>query len=389
MLSLITTVLSVVPVTPALLPAPFFAPQGERLEAPALDEDALEERLERLVLLLEEERVSNHIPGLALAVVHGDEIVLARGFGMADLDEKRPVDTETLFGIGSCSKAFTATLIGLLQDEGTMSFDDAVTEHLPYFELPIEGPDAKGDATVTLRDLMSHRTGFTRMGPLFLSDGVPTRTILETATRAEPMKGFREAFLYTNVMYLAAGTATAETGGASWEELIHTRLFEPLSMNASKASIADVQADERLSVGYLRNVDTGEYTQIHLESLNAIGPAGGISSNVVDMAQWLRFQLARGEYAGERVLSESVLIDTWTSNVTIGQGLDYSLRVGGLLEAFWRRFGGVLGFRASSRAGQFDAFLGRLDFAHGAPVRDLAVDDLNLAFVGQLADQRT
>ncbi len=307
---------------PLLTPLVSQASSGEQSNASA---DQLQERLDLLVQRLEMERVAGHIPGMSLVVVKDDKVVRTQGFGFADVGTNRAVDAETIFAIGSSSKAFTSALAGMIQDDGDLDFDDPVTKYLPYFELPIEGPDEDGDSIVTLRDLMSHRTGFTRMTSLWAGSEVPQETILRTATKAEPWAGFREQFLYNNVMFLAAGMATAAAAEGQWSELMAQRIFEPLGMSSTSLSIAEVNADKRLALGYEWNVDTDTYDHKQMRDLVAIGPAGGINSNARDMGQWLRFQLGRGEFEGTRLLSEASLEETWSPNNRIAGEVFYGL----------------------------------------------------------------
>ena len=287
------------------------------------EEPTLEERLAVLCERIEAQRVNNHIPGLALAVVVEGEVVLARGFGLADIEAERAVEADTIFAIGSTTKAFTATAIGMLQDDGVMDFDDPVTKYLPGFELPV---DAAGeDTVVTVRDLLSHRTGFTRMSMLWNSNSVPRARILETAVRAEPWAEFRDKFLYNNVMYLAAGMASGVAADLEWEQLVGTRILEPLGMTSSNFSVTEAQRDPRLALGYDWNPDTESFDRKPMLVLDAIGPAGSINSNVLDMAQWLRLMLGRGEYEGQRLISEEALAETWTANMPMGDGNQYGL----------------------------------------------------------------
>ncbi len=307
---MLTAVLTAVLSAPATLAAAPI-PQGPTFEA----------RLDRLVERLEEARVREHIPGMALAVVQGNEVVLTHGFGSADLESGRPVTPETIFGVGSTTKAFTATLVGMLADDGVVNWDDAVSEYLPFFELDT------GDSgeQATLRDLLCHRSGFTRMSTLVMNPEVPRRTILETAAGAEPWAPFRKEFHYSNVMFLAAGVAAGEAAGSSWEELVATKIFEPLGMKATRATYAGGQQSTDLASGYLWNEDTGEYDSKPVVNIDGIGPAGAITSNAIDMAQWLRFQLGRGEVNGQRLISEENLAATWTGQIQLGPGVSYGL----------------------------------------------------------------
>ena len=239
------------------------------------------------------------------------------------METETPVTPETIFAIGSCTKAFTATAVGMLVDEGEMDWDDAITDYLPYFTMDIESEDET--AEVTLRDLLSHRTGFVRMGLLFASGEVPREEILQAATLAEPWVGFNEKFYYSNVMFMAAGMAAAEVAATDWDTLIAERIFEPLGMESSSTSVTQAQTDPRLSLGYIWDEDLQEYEYKPMRNVDNIGPAGSINSNVLDMAQWVRLQLGRGEYEGQRLISEEQLAETWTSQIEITEGVDYGL----------------------------------------------------------------
>ena len=232
------------PAAPPLPPAPTI---------PSVEVPDLEARLARLTERLERERETGHIAGMALAIVKDDEIVYAKGFGLADLERKLPVTPETLFAIGSSSKAFTVNAIGMLIDEGKMSWDDPITRHLPYFKLPIDAEEFEEAPEVTVRDLLCHRTGFTRMGVLWAAGRTDRRTILETATHAEPWSPFRKAFFYNNVMYLAAGEAAGAAADSDWDSLVEERFFTPLGMDDSNTSVVLSQRDPRLSLGYFWN----------------------------------------------------------------------------------------------------------------------------------------
>ncbi len=303
--------------TPAATPAPT-SPQVERPEA-----GSMEQRLQLLVSKLEEQRQTLHVPGMALAVVKDDEVILTHGFGVSNVEKGTPVTAETIFPIGSSTKAFTSTTIGMLVDEKKMDWDDPVTDYLPYFTMDIDSEDANDQ--VTIRDMLCHRTGFPRMGLLFASGAVPREEILQAATAAEPWAAFREKFYYNNVMYLAAGTAAASAADSSWDTMITERILEPLGMESSSTSLNQVQDDSRLSLGYLWEESLQDYRYKPMRNLDNIGPAGSINSNVLDMAQWLRFQLSDGEYEGTRLMSEEQLQETWIPQIQISPDISYGL----------------------------------------------------------------
>lgn len=284
---------------------------------------ALKPRLDRLVAQLENQRKQLHIPGLAIAVVKDGEIILARGLGLADVEKEKPVTPETLFPIGSTTKAFTATLIGMLVDEGKMNWDDPVTDHIPFFKLGIDSDDV--DAVVTIRDLLAHRTGFTRMTLLFIGENLSRLDVLRAATKAEPLEGFRKRFIYNNVMYLAAGVAAGNAATSDWDTLTANRLLNPLGMNRTTPSIQPSLGDDRLARGYLWNEEAKSFKRQKERTNGAIAPAGGILSNILDMSKWLRFQLDGGKCEGRHLISKDQFQETQTSQIEISDGVSYGL----------------------------------------------------------------
>ena len=283
----------------------------------------LKQRLDRLIEQLEDQRKQLCIPGLAIAVVKDGEIILARGLGLADVEKEKPVTPETLFPIGSTTKAFTATLIGMLVDEGKMNWDDPVTEHIPFFKLGIDSDNE--DAVVTIRDLLAHRTGFTRMTLLFASENLSRLEVLRAATKAKPMEGFRKRFIYNNVMYLAAGVAAGNAADSDWDTLTNNRLLHPLGMNRTTPSIQPFLGDDRLARGYLWSAEEQSFKRQKERINDAIAPAGGILSNVLDMARWVRFQLDGGQCGSRRLISEDQFQETRTSQIEISDGVSYGL----------------------------------------------------------------
>ena len=281
--------------------------------------DDFSQRLEKLEELFEEERVKNKIPGLALAVVKDGEVVFAKGFGVSNLEEKKPVDTETLFAIGSSTKSFTSTLVAMLVDEGKMDWDDPVTKYLPDFKMDVD----TGDEQITIRDLLCHRTGFTRMGLIWASGSKTRAEVIEQAMGAKPYADFQEKFLYNNVMYMTSGVCAGRATDSDWDTLIAERIFKPLGMNDSTTSIIDAQKDDRLSLGYTWDKDLEEFVNLPMRNLDSIGPSGSINSNVNDMANWVRFHLAQGKFDGKRLLSEEAQAETWTNQIKVGGNIFY------------------------------------------------------------------
>jgi len=291
--------------------------------AGAADEPTLQQRLEKLAETLEAARVEANVPGMSIAIVKDDEIVWARGFGLADIEGEVPADENTIYAIGSTTNAFTATLVGMLVDEGGLTWDDPVTDYLPYFDLQVRSDDESAECT--LRDLLSHRHGFSRMGLLWFNSALTREEILRTAAGAEPWDDFREAFHYCNVTYLAAGEAAGVAAGSSWDELMVERVFEPLEMGSSTLTVRAAREDARLALGYEWDEVDEAHEHLPMIELETIGPAGSVNSNVLDMAQWLRLQLGRGTVDDMQLISAETLDETWRPQIPIGNGMSYGL----------------------------------------------------------------
>ena len=259
---------------------------------------------------------------MAVAVVKDGQVVLARGFGTSDLDAGTPVTTETAFAIGSSTKAFTATVLGMLVDEGKLGWDDPLSRHVPDLRLKVqaEAPDAQA----TVRDALSHRTGFPRMSILWIGDTLTLAEIFQHASQAEPTARLGQAFQYNNVVFTAAGEAGARAAGMPWETLVRQRLLTPLGMSRTTVSLPEARQRGGLATGYAWSEDGQAHTRESMRTVEAMAPAGAINSTALDMARWLRFQLAGGMHGGERLISEAALAETRTVQIDAG-GAAYGL----------------------------------------------------------------
>ncbi len=244
------------------------------------------------------------IPGLALAVVHGGEVVYSRGYGVLELGETREVDEHTLFGVASVSKAFTAAAIGLLVDEGVLDWDDPVVRHLPDFRLYDPGVTQ----TVTIRDLLSHRVGVGRMTGNRLQ-WLPARDRSELVYRmryAEPEQTFRNGYVYSNVMYMVAGQVIEAVTGMSWGEFVEERIFGPLGMERSNTSVTQIAEGE--NAAWPHQEIRGEVVPIPRRNFDAVGASASINAPVEELTTWMRLHLGDpGEVDGFRLLSPAVM----------------------------------------------------------------------------------
>ena len=286
----------------------------------AAEPPPLESALQRV---LEEQQRTLHIPGLAFVAVKGDAVIALRGLGLRDIEHALPATADTLFPIGSCTKAFTALAAAAGQDDGVLTLDDRPHRYLPSFKMA----DAEADARVTLRDMLCHRTGLKAYADLAAEPGVLTRAeYVRAATGAKPAAPFGSKFQYSNSMYVAAGEAVGAANHASWEEVIQRRLFAPLGMTRSVASVRQVAATSERAIGYTYDADARTWTVAPLpDGLDALAPAGAIGSTARDLGRWLRFLIGRGQLDGRRVVSERAWGEVTTKQMTMSPALSYAL----------------------------------------------------------------
>jgi len=236
------------------------------------------------------------VPGFALAVVQGDSVLHARGYGVTRLGGSEAVDEHTIFAIASVTKGFTTAALAALVDDGLLAWDDPVTRHLPGFELA----DPYVSRELTVRDLLTHRVGAARLDNLWIASPFDRAEILRRARHLPQTEGFRLTYGYNNILYIAAGEVVGATAGMSWDDVLERRFFGPLGMERSTTRAAVVERRGNAAHSHTR-ID-GEVHAIPRRDYDAIGGAGGAWSSAHDMAQWLRFHLARGEFGGVQLL---------------------------------------------------------------------------------------
>ena len=237
------------------------------------------------------------VPGLAIAVVKGGDVILSKGYGHRDRDEDLRVTPRTLFAIGSITKSFTVTVLGMLEDDGKLDWDEPVRTYLPDFQLY----DEVASRLMTPRDLVTHRSGLPRHDALWYGSELTRRQLYDRLRYLEPSRGFREAFQYQNLMFMTAGMLAGQLAGMSWEDLVRVRVFEPLGMTRSNFSVTLSQKDDDFSYPY--NLINDEPRQIDFRVIDEIGPAGSINSSVEEMIRYVQLHIERGEWDGEQLLS--------------------------------------------------------------------------------------
>ena len=242
------------------------------------------------------------VPGMGIAVVKSGKVVLAKGYGVRKLGEGALVDAQTLFGIASNTKAFTAAALGLLVEEGKIAWDAPVTRYLPWFQMW----DPYVTREMTVRDLLVHRSGL-GLGAgdllIFPESTYNRRQILERLRFVKPTTSFRGAYAYDNILYLAAGEVIETVSGRTWEDFISDRILKKAGMAWSRPRHSADIAGMNVALPHAP-LESGLAAQPPDENDN-MNPAGGILSCAEDMAEWMLVHLNEGKLAdGTRLFAE-------------------------------------------------------------------------------------
>ncbi len=258
------------------------------------------------------------VPGLAIAVVQDGKVILEKGYGYRDLEKHLPVTQNTLFAIGSITKSFTVTTLGMEMDEGKVDWDMPVRDYLPTFKLyePVLTEQ------VTIRDLITHRTGLPRHDFVWYTSDFTREDLLRRLQYLEPSKPLRSTFQYNNLMFMTAGYIAGQLNGAGWEDAVTRRIFQPLDMTGTNFSELDTRNSADFAQPYRKGSDLkAELKRIPFDAQCpdrcAMGPAGEINSNVADMNKYLLFHMNHGKVAGKQLLSENNSIQMQTPQMAI------------------------------------------------------------------------
>jgi CubicO group peptidase (beta-lactamase class C family) len=245
------------------------------------------------------------VPGLAIAVVYRDKVVYLKGFGVRESGKSSPVTPDTVFQLASVSKPIASTVIASLVGEGVVSWDDSVVKHTPEFQLG----EPYAAQKVTIRDLLCHRSGLPdHIGDVLEDQGCSREEVLHRLRYVSTGNRFRSEYAYTNFGYTAAAIAAARAAGKSWEDLSADRLYRPLGMTSTSSRYADFVAARNRVVGHVQ--ENGRWIAKYRRDPDAQSPAGGVSSSVRDLAQWMRLSLGNGKIDGKQIVGARALAET-------------------------------------------------------------------------------
>lgn len=256
------------------------------------------------------------IPGAAVCIVKDGKIVVMKGYGVKETGTNNKVDENTLFMIGSNTKAFTATALAMLHAQKKISLDDKVQKYLPDFKLH----DPWVAKETIIRDLLSHRMGFeTFQGDfMYFDSDLSLQEVRDRFAKVKPLYGFRSRWGYTNAAFMISGEVLNKVTGRTWAQFVTDSIFVPLGMNSSMALSKDMETASNKA--FAHTVVNGQIKKIAYGKLENMGPAGSISSSINDLSHWVLMQLDNGKYDGKQVIPTAAISQTRIPTSVLGNG---------------------------------------------------------------------
>lgn len=267
------------------------------------------------------------LPGMSIGIVYDQELIYAKGFGYSNLEQKTSATPQTVYRIASITKTFTATALMQLRDEGKLSLDDPIKKYLPWFSIKNSFPDAP---EITIRQLITHTSGLPREAafPYWTDRNFPSlEEIATTLPNQEMIYASETEYKYSNLGLALAGEIVSVVSGMPYDEYIKENIFDPLKMKSSRVFLSEKEKGE-IATPYTKRLSDGTREVMPFTDSKGLTPAANISSNVVDLSQYISLQFSNGEKEGIQILKGSTLRemhrvqwlhDSWTS----GQGLGF------------------------------------------------------------------
>lgn len=303
--------------------------------------------------------------GLAISVVKDGRVVFAKGYGGLERGKPAPVDTQTLFAIGSTTKAMTVAALAMLVDEGKVRWDDPVIKHLPGFQLY----DPYLTREVTVRDLITHRAGLPNADFLWGFNDLSSDEIIRRVRYVRPAYSLRSGFIYQNIMYAVAGEVIEAASGKSWADFLRTRIFQPLGMTRTVATLAEAMRSPNVAAPH--EIVNDSVMAIRNRFVDPVAPAGSVWSSVADMAKWMRFLLDSGRFEGKTLLKPGTFAEIVKPQTTVPPAQFYPSAQ--LTRPHWVTYG--FGFFQQDYSGR------KIDFHTGS------IDGM-VAIIGLMLDER-
>jgi CubicO group peptidase (beta-lactamase class C family) len=246
-------------------------------------------------------------PGIAVGIVIKGKLAYWKGFGYRDLENKLPVTSKTLFQIASNTKLFTSVAMGMLVEEGKLAWDEPISNYVPQ----IKFYNRELYNTVTLRDMLAHRTGISRHDMIWYKSGFSRKEIFDRLVYLEPAQPLRQSSLYNNLMYAAAGYSLEILTGKTWEDFVQENIFNPLQMNSSMFTIEEMEIQDDFAYPYYEDRETEKLIKRPFyREFEGVGPCGSIISNIEDMSRWVITLMDQGDFNGKKMISSEILKET-------------------------------------------------------------------------------
>ena len=255
-----------------------------------------------------------NVPGIGVGVVHKDKLVFAKGYGYRDYQKKLPFTPTTTAPIASNTKLFTAVAAGLLVEDGKLDWDKPIRQFLPGIQFHNDDLNR----SVTMRDMLAHRTGITRHDGIWFKSDFTQKELYERLKYLEPAEPMRSVFLYNNMMYAGAGYAIELLSGKPWERFVRERILDPLGMTSTTFTIAEMLKTSEPGVPFTERRDNTElYSIPYYVDAVGVAPAGAMQSNIVDMSKWLIALMNDGKLNGRQVIPKSVIRQTLAPSIAL------------------------------------------------------------------------
>lgn len=289
-----------------------------------------------------------HVPGASVAIVKDGKLLYAKGYGFKDIQNNLPVTEKTLFPIASCTKSFTSAALAILADEGKLDWNKPIKEYLPDFQLQ----DEFATRTIAARDLVSHRTGLARHDLTWLYANLGRQSLYQRLKYLPLSKPLYAQYQYNNLMFMTAGVLIERISGKSWENFLREKILQPLNMTQTVLTYPELFQKEDYALSYRDS--NGQWVEQGFGSnVDAIGPAGSIKSNAVEMANWLILQLNKGKFGEKQVVSETNLKENHTPQIIVSPAeVPFS----------------ELGYAAYGMGWSINTYRGRLRLAHNGSI---------------------
>jgi len=272
------------------------------------------DRLQGLDAQMEKVLKDWNAPGIGIGIVVNDKLVFAKGYGYRDYEKKLPITANTMFPIASNTKLFTAVAAGFLVEEGKLTWNEPIRQSVPS----IEFYNSELNNTVTLRDMLSHRTGITRHDSIWYKSDYNEKELFSRLKYLEPKEPLRQMFLYNNMMYAGVGQSIQLQSGMTWADFVRAKILGPLEMKSTGFTIAEMLKQPDYGVPFTERRDSNEIYKIpYYEETNGLAAAGAIVSNIEDLSHWLIALMNDGNYGGKNILPSKVLKATLQPSIAL------------------------------------------------------------------------